>query len=165
MPVIMGIDPGSHFTGYGVIEYQERKIFHRAHGVVAVPKALDFSRKLNFLNEQLHSLFRLYHPQETVVEKIFFGKNAETAFKLGHVRGICLQKTAEWKAKFFEYASCVVKKSITGKGNSSKTEVRWIVFHTFHLESQAREDASDALALALCHARNRETLHWLKAKV
>ena len=158
----MGIDPGSHYTGYAFLLYEKGEFLHKGHGVIAIPKKLDFYKKLHFLQTELHSLFRKHKPQETVVEKIFFGKNADSAFKLGHIRGICLQKAAEWDSEVYEYSSSKMKKTVTGRGNVSKAELRQTVFYLLQLESQERDDASDALALAFCHSRHKETLEWIK---
>ena len=158
----MGIDPGSYFTGFGIIESQGEKIIHKDHGVISLPRDKSLPEKLQVLNLKLQVLFKFHRPEETVVEKIFFGKNAESAFKLGHIRGICLQKAIEWKSVAYEYSASSVKKSTTGKGNADKRSVRLMVFHYLNIQSEAREDASDALALAICHAKKRETLRWLK---
>lgn len=160
----MGIDPGSHYTGYGVVLYNNGHLLHREHGVISLSKKKNFYEKLHSLHTELHSLFKRHRPQETVLEKIFFGKNADSAFKLGHIRGICLQKATEWKSQAYEYSSSKMKKSVTGKGNASKTQVREITFYLLQVKSSEREDASDALALALCHAKEKEILHRLEVQ-
>ncbi len=150
MKMIMGLDPGSHKTGFGVIQV-ERELQAIASGVIDIPRNLSFPKKLAYLQEALRELLVSHPPHCVVVEKIFFGKNADSAFKLGHVRGVCLAQVAQAQKIFKEYAARTVKKAITGYGGASKEHVQLIVRETLGIQETLREDASDALALALTH--------------
>ena len=158
MKIIMGLDPGSHKTGYGVIEMEvEQRVRWIAHGVIDVPHSLSFAEKLVYLQREIQRLFDRYQPESVVVEKIFFGKNADSAFKLGHVRGVCLVQVAQAKKNLKEYAPRTVKKAITGHGGASKDHVQLIVREILGIRGELREDASDALALALSHFYAEQT--------
>lgn len=155
MKVIIGIDPGSRFTGYGVVVVRNDEPHHLDHGVIAIPETLRFADKLKFLNEKLQALFVQFRPTDVVVEKIFLGKNADSAFKLGHVRGVCLQAAAVAGSEIFEYAARSVKKNVTGTGAASKDHVRLVVSQLLGLRLPVQVDATDALSMAICHCRLR----------
>lgn len=161
--LILGIDPGSLITGYGLIEIKNGDFFHRKHGIFQLNKNLSLAHRLKILSERLEELFLTHKPQETVIEKIFFDKNAHSAFQLGHVRGICLLKAFQNQSEIYEYATKTVKKSITGKGSAQKNHVRFFIQKIFNLDENSLDiDASDALALALTRVKKREVLLWLK---
>ena len=162
MNVILGVDPGSQFTGYGVVEDQEDQVLHIDHGVLAIPRQLNFADKLNYLAQELTQLFERYQPTDVVVEKVFLGKNVDSAFKLGHVRGICLQQAALARAQTYEYAARSVKKAVTGHGGASKDQVHLLVTNLLKIKTDAKFDATDALALAICHARSVTTSRILE---
>ncbi len=105
---------------------------------------------------EVSSLIQSFKPDIVVVERIFLGKNADSAFKLGHIRGVCLFGAAQAGAQIVEYAARSVKKGITGNGAAEKEQVQMIVFAALGIKGPAQMDASDALALAFYHARNME---------
>ena len=155
--IIIGIDPGSRHTGYGVIAVQGDDIEHLTHGVIHLKEAWSLPERLKALDLRLREVFSRYKASTTVVEKIFFGKNADSAFKLGHARGVALLVSAQHDAHVAEYAARYVKKCITGSGAASKEEVQLMILNTLRLRSEAFAfDASDALALAVTHARIRD---------
>lgn len=156
MRVILGIDPGSHHTGFGVIEADGDHARHLAHGVLSAPRTLGFHDRLHFIANELQKLFAHYRPQTTVVERIFLGRNADSAFKLGHVRGVCLFTARSAASGIIEYAARSVKNGITGSGAATKEQVQIVLFATLGIRVPAQTDASDALALAYFHARNLE---------
>jgi crossover junction endodeoxyribonuclease RuvC len=156
LKTILGIDPGSQHTGFGVIQAEGDRITHVAHGVVSSKASSDFNQKLKHMGVEVSSLIKTYKPDIVVVERIFLGKNADSAFKLGHVRGVCLFGAALAGAEIVEYAARSVKKGITGNGAAEKEQVQMIVFASLGIKGQAKMDASDALALAFFHARNME---------
>ena len=151
--LILGLDPGSRFTGFGLIEVREDQFRFFDYGVLAIPIQLDFPAKLSFLDQKLKELLQDHRPQATVVEKIFLGKNPRSAFQLGHVRGVCLMRAHLEGSQVFEYEARKVKKVVTGDGAASKDHVRMVVCNTLGIQSNARLDATDALSLALCHLR------------
>ncbi len=156
MQIIMGIDPGSHNTGYGVIKAQGAKIIHLEHGVLQAPASKAFSERLHLIGEQLLTLFARVRPNVTVVEKVFLGRNADSAFKLGHMRGVCLFAAAQINSQLIEYATRSVKKGITGSGAAEKEQVQLVLFAALGIRGPGQIDSSDALALAYYHARMLE---------
>ena len=148
----MGIDPGSRLTGWGVIEWRgHQQPTHLAHGVIRLPAHAELPLRLHQLHQELTKLLLKYQPFAVVVEKIFLGRNADSAFKLGHARGVCLQCVAGAEAKAFEYAARKVKLAVTGQGKASKEQVRLHTSRFLGLADALPLDASDALALTLCH--------------
>lgn len=156
--IIIGLDPGSRHTGFGVIRVHGDDLEHVAHGVINLNDKWSLSERLRVLHLELGQLLQKHATQSVVIEKIFFGKNADSAFKLGHARGVCLLSAALVGAKVDEYAARYVKKAVTGNGGADKQQVQIIVFNLLRVRPvESAFDASDALSLAICHARVRET--------
>lgn len=154
--LILGLDPGSRVTGYGLVQVTGDRFIHVDHGVIHLPLNKGFSYRLKALAENLRNLMTERHAHVAVVERIFLGKNADSAFKLGHARGICLLAAAEAGVPVVEYAARLVKKTVTGSGSASKDQVRFWVARELAIQvanMDTEMDASDALALALAHAR------------
>lgn len=151
--LVLGLDPGSRFTGFGLIEVRGEQYRYVDHGVVSIPAHLEFPAKLSFLDQKLRELLIDHRPQFTVVEKIFLGKNPSSAFQLGHVRGVCLMRAHLEGSEVFEYEARKVKKIVTGDGGATKDHVRLVVCNTLGISSDLRLDATDALSLAICHLR------------
>lgn len=156
--IIMGIDPGTRFTGVGIIEvngdgrHAGMNVVHAS--VIKLPEPAELATRLVALKYKLHDLYQMYCPHHSVVEKIFFARNAESAFKLGHARGVCLMMAADQQSVIAEYAAKFVKKSITGSGAASKEQVRLHIQHQLRYNPSSNEyDITDAIALAVCHAR------------
>lgn len=152
MAIIVGIDPGSRVTGFGVLEVQPNAIRHISHGIIQLPVAENFSHRLAVLAESLRELFARYQPTEVAIEKVFLGKNADSAFKLGHARGVAMCESTLAGAQVFEYATRLVKKGVAGKGSADKLEVQLMIQRLLQLPRIDHLDASDALALAYYHA-------------
>jgi crossover junction endodeoxyribonuclease RuvC len=154
--IILGIDPGTRLTGFGIIDVSTRPRVLTA-GVIRLKDNAPLEIRLAELNLQLVELFKKFQPQITVIEKIFYGKNVDSAFKLGHARGVCLMTASQHQSQIEEYAAKYVKKAITGSGASTKEHVRLIVTQLLRYVPESTEmDVSDALALALCHAQMLE---------
>ncbi len=155
MSIILGIDPGSRITGFGVVRLRE---LHSAsletlgYGVIQMDASQPFALRMKELGESLQEILKKYKPDAVSIEKIFLGKNADSAFKLGHARGVAMYESARAEAQVFEYATRVVKKGITGKGGATKEEVQVVLERLLGLRQITRIDASDALALAAHHA-------------
>lgn len=151
--IILGIDPGTRRTGYGIIEWQKDSLpAVRKAGVIRLSEDDGLPDRLHRLHLELEPLFREFRPDVTVIEKIFFGRNADSAFKLGHARGVCLMEAAMHGSRVEEYAARFVKKAVTGNGAADKEHVRLVV--TTELRYRPIEmdmDVSDALALAYCY--------------
>ncbi len=160
--LILGLDPGSRRTGYGVVRSSGDDIAFVDAGVIELSEGVPLEVRLYRLSLALENLYARHGQLVTVVEKIFFGKNADSAFKLGHARGICLMSAARAGSQVEEYAARFVKKCVTGSGAASKDHVQLVVQALLGLKSKRMAlDASDALALAITQAReagNRERI-------
>lgn len=154
--IIIGLDPGSVFTGYGVIEYDGRTVKYLAHGVIKNNSKEDFSKRLLKIGAELSEVFGKFGPTHVVVERIFLGKNVDSAFKLGHVRGVAFYEARKVQAEVVEYAAREVKKGITGYGAAEKEQVRLLVLNYLKIKENIQIDASDALALAIYHSQRAE---------
>jgi crossover junction endodeoxyribonuclease RuvC len=154
--IILGIDPGSRTTGFGVIKVTgrgcEARIQHLSHGVISMDPKEDFPARMKELGSNLEWVLQKYKPAEVVIEKIFLGKNADSAFKLGHARGVAMYESAKFGSLVIEYATRLVKKGITGSGGASKEDVQACLQRLLNIKAITRIDASDALALATFRA-------------
>lgn len=150
MAIILGIDPGSRTTGYGLLEMENLKIKYLASGSIVLSD-LDFKKRLLVLNESLGQLIREYTPNQAAIEQVFVGKNASSALKLGHARGVALLAITQANLTVSEYSAKVVKKAVTGSGGANKKQVQTMITHILKLKNVPPPDASDALAIALCH--------------
>lgn len=149
--IIFGIDPGTRFTGYGVLIKKNQTIQCLDWGVIRLPEKESLEVRLLKLGEDLLSLFKKYSPDFVAIEKIFLGKNADSAFKLGHARGVAMYAALVAQAKVMEYSTREVKKGITGTGASEKEQVMLVLQRLLRLPNLNQLDASDALALAYHH--------------
>lgn len=149
---MLGIDPGSQRTGFGVVEFSDERIRHINHGVIMVDDEPTFSHRLLALSQSLQEIVSKYQPHHVIIEKIFLGKSADSAFKLGHARGIALSEAARCGAEVFEYATRLVKKGVAGTGAASKEQVQQALKAQLRIDRLVNLDASDALALALFHS-------------
>lgn len=150
--LILGIDPGSRFCGYGLIQTEKNKIVAAGCDVMVLKQTLPLSERLLSLKQQLDEIIGKYQPDIAAVETIFYGKNIQSAFTLGHARGVILLVLAEKQIPFFEYSPREIKLSIVGNGNASKKQVRYMVQQGLKLKhAPTSEDAADALAIAMTH--------------
>lgn len=160
--VIIGIDPGTQLLGYGVVEKTTRGVRFLAKGTLRCGAHDTFNGRLFAMAEQIAPLFAEWKPDACAIEKIFLGRNVDSAFKLGHIRGICMHEAMKFGAKCFEYAPRTVKQGITGSGSASKEQVQMLLYS--HLGISAAKvgskelDASDALALAFYHSMRIDIL-------
>lgn len=165
MAIILGVDPGSQVAGVGVLKVNGDDYRALAMDVIVVPKKFNFAEKLHFIRQKMMEFVAEFAPDEMVVEKAFLGKNADSAFKLGHVRGVLLQLAIEHNMSVFEYAPKSVKKKITGNGSATKEQVQQIVCHRLGIKSHAMFDATDAMSMALAHAQERQVQEMLKKQM
>lgn len=155
MAVILGLDPGSKCTGYGLISFDSSGFSCRHYGTIAIPSKLILPEKLLYLKNALQSVFCEFQPSIFVIEKIFLGKNVDSVFKLGHIRGVCLMLAQEQNCLVYEYAARKVKKMVTGSGAATKAHTAFVVkkFLSLSSDKEIPLDASDALALAISHCQ------------
>lgn len=151
MSLIIGLDPGSQCTGYGILKLDDgSQLQYRGHGTLIPPRGLEFAARLHSLYEMLDEVFSRWNPSEVIIEKVFLGPNVDSAFKLGHARGLCLAVASRYRCRIREMAPRAVKKAVTGYGAASKDQVSLAIISWLGLETRGiRHDATDALALAV----------------
>lgn len=154
--IILGIDPGTHVTGYGLIKKDGPRILHVDNGVISPKKGLPLSERLHHIYEGLNAIIEKYKPDEASVEEVFVAENARSALILGHARGIALLAISMAKIPVHEYSTREIKKAMVGYGNADKNQVAQMVMRLLKLPEVAAPDASDALAAALCHAHSQK---------
>lgn len=126
----------------------------------------DFARRLLALGDSLQMIFKKYEARHVIIEKIFLGKNADSAFKLGHARGVAMSEAARSGARIFEYATRAVKKGVAGSGAATKEQVQIALKTQLRLTQIVNMDASDALAMAVHHAHEwRMQKRWERAQL
>jgi crossover junction endodeoxyribonuclease RuvC len=155
---ILGLDPGSRRTGFGVIECRGPDYRHVAHGCIAVA-GLEIVERLRRIFEGLQALISEHDPGEIAVERIFVNRNVDSALKLGQARGAALCAIPQG-TPVFEYAPRAIKLALVGSGAAEKVQVAHMIKTLLQLDGKISPDASDALAIAVCHAHTRR-LHQL----
>ena len=150
---ILGLDPGSRRTGFGVIECRGTQLIAVAHGCLNVTAAAPTAR-LRLILEGLQELFSAHHPGEVAVERVFVNRNADSALKLGQARGAALCAVPAG-TPVFEYAPRAVKLAVVGSGGAEKFQVAHMIRTLLGLAERPGADAADALAVAVCHAHAR----------
>ncbi len=149
---ILGIDPGTAITGYGVVTEVEGSAQALAYGVIRTPAHQPLPHRLVTIYAELNALLDRYQPRAVAVEEVFFSKNARTALSVGHARGVVLLAVAQRNIPLFHYKPTQVKQAVTGYGGADKRQVQEMVRMLLGLEEIPRpDDAADALAIALCH--------------
>ena len=148
--IILGVDPGSHATGYGVIS-TEPVVRMLAGGVIRAKAKQSLSSRLLTIHRELVEVIAAFEPDEMAVEDLFNAKNARSALILGHARGVILLSGARAGLPVAEYAPRAVKLAVTGHGGSSKEQVRLMIMRILGLKKEPPLDMSDALAVALAH--------------
>jgi crossover junction endodeoxyribonuclease RuvC len=149
---ILGIDPGSHVTGYGLIEKRGNYLQYVLHGEVKPRKDALLSKVLISIYQQLSALIKETTPDAIVVENIFYGKNVRSLIKQAQVRGLVIFAGASLGIPVFEYSPLEVKQAVVGYGRAEKRQVQIMVKAILKLSSLPPADAADALAVAVCHA-------------
>ena len=151
---ILGIDPGLNRTGWGVIESEGNRLRHIAHGVVTSNTADALSHRLSSLYSELTKIIVTWQPDEAAVEEVFVNKNPVSTLKLGMARGVALLAPAMSGLRVGEYAANLIKKSVVGTGHADKAQVAMMIGILLP-GANAKADAADALAVAVCHAHHR----------
>jgi crossover junction endodeoxyribonuclease RuvC len=151
--LVIGIDPGTATTGYGLVrENPDGSIAAVDYGVLTTPARMPMQQRLLDLHQQLRNTISLHHPQSGAVEKLFFQRNVTTAISVGQARGIVLLALAEAAVEVAEYSPLEVKKAIVGYGGAEKKQMQMMVKAILDLdEVPSPDDAADALAIAICH--------------
>tara|TARA_B100000959_G_scaffold193627_1_gene202509 strand:- start:116 stop:589 length:474 start_codon:yes stop_codon:yes gene_type:complete len=148
----MGIDPGLINTGYGIILFKDKKKEILDFGIISPSKEAPLAQRLNTIYLDICSIISKYQPDCLSVEEVFYSNNIKTTLKLGQARGAVLIAAAQSNLGIYEYSARKIKLSLTGNGNSNKEQVKYMVSNTLKVDmSEYKDDASDALAAALCH--------------
>ncbi len=160
MARILGIDPGSRLTGYGIIEETPQGYHYITSGCIRT-SADYFPDRLQQIFAGIHEIVKLYQPQQMAIEQIFMHKNADSALKLGQARGAAICAVQQGGLPVFEYAARQVKQALVGKGNADKLQVQHMVKILLQLQGDLQLDAGDALGISLCHAHYQQTAQRL----
>ncbi|MHB8174264.1 MAG: crossover junction endodeoxyribonuclease RuvC [Nitrospirota bacterium] len=159
---ILGIDPGSVASGFGVVDEEGSRLFFVDAGHIGASSRLSFPQRLKKMYEGLEEVIAKHRPDAVAVENVFFARNVQSALKLGHARGVALLAAVNLQLPIFEYTPTEIKQSVVGYGNAEKAQVRQMVKALLKLTTLPEPlDASDALACAICHihsARIKETM-------
>ena len=149
---IMGIDPGTNFMGYGIIEVEGREVRSVVMGDIDLHTMSDPYRKLRYIFDRVGKLIDDYQPREVALESPFFGANVQSMLKLGRAQGVAMAAALSRDKEVFEYAPTRIKQAITGSGSASKEQVAAIIKRILKLEYVPRRlDATDGMAVAMCH--------------
>ncbi|MCH9690882.1 MAG: crossover junction endodeoxyribonuclease RuvC [Gammaproteobacteria bacterium] len=157
MTRILGIDPGSRKTGYGIIDVQRSNARYIASGTIRLT-ADSLPERLKMLFDAISQITQQYAPKEMAIEEVFMAKSAGSALKLGQARGAAIVAAAQADLPVAEYAARKVKQAVVGNGAADKLQMQHMVKTLLQLPSAPREDAADALAVALCHMHTMQTL-------
>jgi len=151
---ILGIDPGSRLTGFGVLDSRQDCAIYVASGAVNTVEGA-FNDRLKRIFQSICEIVTEYRPDVVAIESVFVHKNANSALKLGHARSAAICATFEFDIEVFEYAPREIKQAVVGKGSATKEQVQHMVRAMLELDGEPSPDAADALATALCHANQR----------
>ncbi|MFZ5947468.1 MAG: crossover junction endodeoxyribonuclease RuvC [Stygiobacter sp.] len=150
---IIGIDPGTLFTGYGVIDFKNNEIKHVVSGVIKIQAFKEQAKRLEVIYSEINSIIKKYKPQEFALETAFYGKNVQSTLKIGYARGVSMLVAIHNKLPMKEYSPREVKKAVVGNGAASKDQVQFMIKKLLCLNnSKIKFDETDALAVAVCHA-------------
>lgn len=163
MAIILGIDPGSRITGYGVIQKQGQRLTYLGSGCIRAASTTKntqaegqptMAERLNTIFNGVRELMTQFQPDEFAIEQVFMAKNPNSALKLGQARGVAMVAAAQNGLAVAEYSARQIKQAVVGTGGASKEQVQHMVMHILKLPGRPQEDAADALAAAICHAHS-----------
>ena len=150
--IILGIDPGLVQTGYGLIKINGEKKEVLDYGIISPDTKSNLSNRLQTIYNDIIEIIERFKPNTVAVEEVFYGKNVKSALLLGHARGVAMVSASKYNIPVFEYSAKKVKQAITGNGNAHKEQVKFMIMKDLNLKNfNAPIDASDALAIAICH--------------
>ncbi|GLP96160.1 crossover junction endodeoxyribonuclease RuvC [Paraferrimonas sedimenticola] len=155
MAIILGIDPGSRITGYGVIKVQGKLTEYLGSGCIRTGDG-PLPERLDVIFRGVSELIQQYQPDEFAIEQVFMAKNPDSALKLGQARGAAIVAASQAKLPVSEYAARLIKQALTGTGGADKVQVQHMVTHILRLPAKPQADAADALAVALCHSHSQK---------
>jgi len=157
MAIILGIDPGSRITGYGVVQQQGAKFHYVGSGCIRTPDS-DLAIKLNTIFNGISEIIKQYQPTTFAIEQVFLAHNPDSALKLGQARGSAIVAATQAELPVFEYSARQIKQAVVGTGGADKSQVQHMVQHMLKLAGKPQADAADALAVAICHGNTNQSL-------
>lgn len=164
--IILGIDPGTSILGYGIIHVKGKKLQLLNFGVIHLAKLPTHPDKLKRIFERIDGIIKEYRPDEMAIEAPFFGKNVQSMLKLGRAQGVAIAASLGNNVPFEEYSPRRIKQAITGNGNASKEQVAAMLLSLFSIKEMPKHfDATDGLAVAVCHHFSKGIGEHNKAKV
>jgi crossover junction endodeoxyribonuclease RuvC len=152
---ILGIDPGSRITGYGIIAVEGNRLRHVDNGIVKTRSSDPLPLRLKAIYDGLTVVLKEFSPEAVAIEQVFLAKNPKAALTLGHARGTAVIASVNLNLEVHEYSALQVKSAVVGYGHAAKQQVQHMVKTLLNLPEVAQEDAADALAVAICHANSR----------
>ena len=156
---ILGIDPGYGITGFGIIEADRGNSTLLGCGAITTPAGADFSARLEMIYEDMRALLEKAKPDAVAIEELFFGQNVTTGIGVAQSRGVILLAIRQAGLPVYSYKPMQVKQAVVGYGNATKHQVQDMTKRLLHLEKMPKpDDAADAIAIALCHARSATSL-------
>ncbi len=156
MTVIIGIDPGSRVTGFGVVRTLRQRTEYVTCGCIRLNTDGSFDERLVQLYDELSTIIAEFGPVEAAIEKVFMNRNVDSALKLGHARGVAMVAARRAGVVVHEYSATQIKQSVVGRGHADKVQVQHMVKFLLGLNVTPTTDAADALAAALCHGAMRD---------
>jgi crossover junction endodeoxyribonuclease RuvC len=152
--IILGIDPGTVYTGFGVVSFEKNKLAYISSGLIKPPKTKEMPLRLKTIYEEIDKIIKTFTPDEFALETAFYGKNVQSTMKIGYARGVAMLAAAKNDLHTAEYSPRTVKQSVVGRGAASKEQVQFMVLKLLAVphEKKIRYDETDALAVAICHA-------------
>jgi len=163
--IILGVDPGTNITGYGIISLANNNIRRITNGVIKLPSSKTLPYKLEIIYNELDKIIKTFSPDEFAIETAFYGKNIQSALKIGYARGVSLLAAIHNGIPASEYSPSEIKKAVVGKGLASKQQVCFMVKNILNVKKMVlKPDESDALAISLCHAFRMKTPTLKKSK-
>ncbi|SJL82907.1 crossover junction endodeoxyribonuclease RuvC [Vibrio palustris] len=163
MSIILGIDPGSRITGYGVIRQQGRHLDYLGSGCIRMTDE-GLPQRLKQIYAGVSEIITQFQPDVFAIEQVFMSKNADSALKLGQARGSAIVAAVNADLPVFEYAARLIKQAVVGSGGADKKQVQHMVKQMLKLPATPQADAADALGVAICHANTNKTLIALSGK-
>ena len=156
---ILGIDPGYGITGFGLIEASQGQYRLLHCGAITTPAGMDFSARLEIIYEDMKELLKVTQPDTVAIEELFFGQNVTTGIGVAQSRGVILLAIRQAGLEVTSYKPMQIKQAVVGYGNATKHQVMDMTKRLLHLSSPPKpDDAADAVAIALCHARSSTSL-------
>lgn len=154
MTIVLGIDPGSRITGYGLVAVKGNHYQYVDSGIIRIDET-STAAKLRVIYQGIATIVQQYQPHEVAIEEVFLQHNVKTALKLGQARGAAIVAAANHGLVVAEYAVRTIKQAVVGYGAASKDQVQHMVKRLLNIKGDLQEDAADGLAVAICHGQNR----------